>query len=61
MLRETIAVGWPNNRADCPEIIHGYWNYRDELGVEDGIILKGSRCKDVTTPVHIFGFIHVKT
>ena len=34
-LRETIAVGWPQKRADCPEIIQGYWNYRDELGVED--------------------------
>jgi len=24
-------------------MLHAYWNYRDELGVEDGIILKGSR------------------
>ena len=59
VLRETIAVGWPNNRANCPEIIHGYWNYRDELGVEDGIILKGSRIvipnylrKDVLKQLH---------
>ena len=58
-LRETIAVGWPQKRADCPEIIHGYWNYRDELGVEDGIILKGSRIivpcslrKDVLEQLH---------
>jgi len=43
VLRDTIALGWPETRSDCPEILHGYWNYRDELGVEDGIILKGSR------------------
>jgi len=42
-LRDTIALGWPETRSDCPEILHGYWNYRGELGVEDGIILKGSR------------------
>ena len=42
-LRDIIALGWPETRSDCPEILHGYWNYRDELGVEDGIVLKGSR------------------
>jgi len=59
VLRETVAVGWPEKRADCPEIIHGYWNYRDELGVEDGIILKKSRIvippslrKDVLEQLH---------
>jgi len=43
ILRDTIAQGWPEKRRDCPECLHGYWNYRDELGIEDGIILKGSR------------------
>ena len=43
ILRDIIAQGWPERRKDCPECLHGYWNYRDELGIEDGIILKGSR------------------
>jgi len=42
-LRDIIAQAWPERRKDCPECLHGYWNYRDELGIEDGIILKGSR------------------
>jgi hypothetical protein len=42
-LKEIIATGWPEKRADCPAYLHGYWNFRDELGVEDGIILKGDR------------------
>ena len=42
-LKNIIYTGWPETRTDCPERLHGYWNYRDELGVEDGIILKGNR------------------
>ena len=34
---------WPDKRADCPARLHGYWNYRDEMSVNDGIILKGNR------------------
>ena len=42
-LREIIHVGWPNQRIDCPEQLKEYWNYRDELAIADGIILKGTR------------------
>ena len=42
-LREIISTGWPATRSECPTHLHGYWNYRDELGVEDGIIMKGTR------------------
>jgi hypothetical protein len=37
-----IADGWPEKRAQCPALLHPFGNYRDELGVEDGMILKGS-------------------
>jgi len=37
-----FTLGWPEKQTDCPEILHGYWNYQDELGVIDGIIMKGS-------------------
>ncbi len=43
LLRETIMTGWPETLKDCPSSLHGYWNYRDELAVEDGLILKGTR------------------
>jgi transposase InsO family protein len=43
MLRETIMEGWPETRSDCPSALHPYWNFRDELAVENGILLKGPR------------------
>ena len=42
-LHEIIMHGWPEKRSDCPVYLHAYWNYRDELTVADGLILKGTR------------------
>ena len=42
-LRAVITQGWPDTRSKCPPHLHAYWNYRDELTVADGIILKGTR------------------
>ena len=42
-LRELIMTGWPETRAECPSHLHGFWNYWDNLAIEDGIILKGNR------------------
>ena len=42
-LREIIMRGWPEKRSSCPAYPHAYWNYRDELTVADGLILKGAR------------------
>ena len=41
-LREVIMRGWPDRRSDCPAALLAYWNYRDELTVADGMILKGT-------------------
>ena len=41
--REVIMSGWPEKRSDFPTYLHAYWNYRDELTVADGLILKGTR------------------
>ena len=38
-----IQVGWPNQRSQCPKSVLPYWNYRDELTVIDGLVLKGER------------------
>ena len=42
-LRAIITQGWPDKRADCPVHLHAYWNYRDEITVSDGLVLKGKR------------------
>ncbi len=41
--REIILHGWPEKRSDCPAYLHVFWNYRDELTVANGLILKGTR------------------
>lgn len=42
-LRSYIDRGWPDERRSVPQEIRPYWNYRDSLSVEDGIITKGNR------------------
>ncbi len=42
-LQETVMSGWPDGRKDCPAETQDYWNYLDEIGVYDGIILKAER------------------
>ena len=42
-LREVIMRGWPDRRSDCSAALLAYRNYRDELTVADGLILKGTR------------------
>ena len=34
-------AGWPENASDVPNALRPYHNHRDELTVEDGLILKG--------------------
>ena len=40
-LAETIINGWPEDPKDIPEALQPYWNHRDTMTVEDGIILWG--------------------
>ena len=42
-LQDIIVSGWPNRRDEIPKQLRPYWCYRDELSVEDGVILKGER------------------
>ena len=42
-LIRTIRDGWPESRKDCPPNISAYWNYRDELTVCNGLIMKGHK------------------
>ena len=41
--KHTITQGWPSNIKEVPGVKHSYWTFREELTIEDGIILKGTR------------------
>lgn len=38
-----IQSGWPNSRSQIPLVARPYWDVRDELSTQDGIILRGER------------------
>ena len=40
MLKHTITQDWPSTIKEVPNVIHPYWIVREELMIEDGIILK---------------------
>ena len=42
-LKHYISTGWPAKRSQIPMSLHPYWNYRDELTVESGILMKNSK------------------
>lgn len=42
-LRFLIAAGWPTEKSECPPDIIPYFNIRDEMTIEDGVILRGER------------------
>ena len=42
-LKHVISQGWPEKRNKLPAALHDYWNYRDELTVESGILMKNSK------------------
>ena len=41
-LKHPIIKGWPSTRSECSGNLQDYWNYRDELSILDGLVLKGS-------------------
>ena len=42
-LSEIIHGGWPENIKDLPVDVRTYWSFRDELSMQNGIILKGNQ------------------
>ncbi|XP_022099493.1 uncharacterized protein LOC110984016 [Acanthaster planci] len=42
-LAEIIMVGWPENAKDLPKCLRHFWSCRDELSVDDGLVIKGDR------------------
>ena len=48
-LKSMIIKGWLDKRDECPTSLKEYWNYRDELSILDGLVLKGTR---IVIPKH---------
>ena len=42
-LAKYIINGFPEFRRNTHQDTHNYWSFRDELSIEDGVILKGSQ------------------
>ena len=42
-LRTTILTGWPNVKDNAPLNVRDFWNIREELTIQNGIIYKGHR------------------
>ena len=43
ILKYTIQKGWSSTIKELPSEIQPYWTFREELTIEDGLILKGTR------------------
>ena len=58
-LREIIHAGWPGKRQHVPLHLRKYWAYRNELPIQNGLILKGegvlvpeSQSSDIIERIH---------
>ena len=59
LLKHTITNGWPNSIKEVPHEIQAYWTFCEELTIENGQVLKGTRIvipmskhKQVLTMIH---------
>ena len=59
ILKHTIMQGWPKSIKQVPPVLHHFWTFREELTIEDGLILKGTRiiilnnqCKVILKLIH---------
>ncbi len=43
LLKDIIFKGWPPHRRNCPQELCEFWNFRCDLVLEDGLVLKGNR------------------
>ena len=45
LLRYYIHVGWPQDHRMLPQKLHTFWNYQEDLSMENGLITKGASTK----------------
>ena len=43
VLKEQTYIGWPSDIKDVPTLIKPYWAFRDEITIEDGLMMKRHR------------------
>lgn len=43
-LTQVIVKGWPDTKDDLPLELCSYFDVRDELTAQDGVVFKGLRC-----------------
>ena len=43
VLKAVIQKGWPEHKSNVPSVISPYFNTRDEMSIQDGLIFKGER------------------
>ena len=62
-LHKTVMTGWPNSKDEVKNNILPYWNYRDEITVKDGLLMKLDRViiprsmrKSMLQKIHIAHF-----
>ena len=59
-LQNMIVQGWPETRSACEQSVLEYWNHRDELSIEEGLIFRGQKiviskiatCRNAETSSH---------
>ena len=42
-LLQVVMNGWPESRTAVPEDVRPYWNMRDEMSADDGLVFAGER------------------
>ena len=42
-LKEVVYTGWPATIKQLPSVVRPYWTFRDEIAIEDSLLLKGHR------------------
>ena len=59
LLKHTITQGWPSSIKEVLSEFQPYWTFREELTIENGLILKGTRimvpnkkCESILKPIH---------
>ena len=59
VLWKTVVTGWPETIKDLPTSIREFWPFRDEIGISNGVLFKGTRViipetirEDIKTQLH---------
>lgn len=42
-LKSIVLLGWPDLKSETPISVRDYWNYRDEIVVQNGILFKANK------------------